>query len=79
MNKPELDVWRFDALANVPTMLWGSKPIARVLGVSEATIRRWANEPGIPIYKPAGTGRYFARLHELESWLQRKNRPDVKR
>lgn len=69
---PKLDALRFDALAGVPNKLWGSRDIARALGVSESTVRRWADLPEVPIYKPAGTGRLFCYRHEIEAWLKRK-------
>lgn len=67
---PPLDQWRFDALVGGPEKLWGLVCIAQSLGVSESTVRRWAEEPGVPIYQPSGTGRYFALRSELNQWLK---------
>lgn len=49
--------------------LWGAPMIAEALGVSVDTVRKWARDPAIPIYRPNG---YFARRSELERWLRTK-------
>lgn len=54
-----------------PRKLWGAPAIARVLGVSEDTVRKWAREDGVPIYSPRPR-TYFARREELEAWLRTK-------
>jgi hypothetical protein len=50
--------------------IWGLPHIAMVLGVSVDTARRWARKPGVPIYQPEGTGKYFAFRGELLAWLR---------
>ena len=70
--RPVLDPLRFDTIVGVPNKLWGSREIARALGVSESTVRRWAEIPEVPIYKPAGTGRMFCYRNEIEVWLKSK-------
>lgn len=72
MNMPKLDPLRFDSMVGVPNKLWGSREISRALGVSESTVRRWAEIPEVPIYRPAGTGRLFCYRIEIETWLKRK-------
>jgi hypothetical protein len=52
-----------------PEKLWGAPAIARALGVSVDTVRNWASDPSVPIYRPKG---YFARRSELEQWLKTK-------
>lgn len=69
---PPLDRWRFDSLASGPEKIWGLEGIAKVLGVSVSTARRWAELPEVPIYRPAGVGSYFAVRTELIAWLRRK-------
>lgn len=69
-TKPKLDQFRFDAIVQTPNKLWGAVEIARVLGCSVASVYRWAEEPGVPIYRPGG--RYFAYRNELERWLKSK-------
>ncbi|MFJ1293235.1 hypothetical protein [Paracoccus yeei] len=36
------------------------------------TARTWAKMDGVPIYRPAGTGSYFAFRTELLAWLRTK-------
>ncbi|SFP62999.1 helix-turn-helix domain-containing protein [Tranquillimonas alkanivorans] len=69
-HHPPLDRWRFDAIASGPEKLWGLEEIARALGVSIDTARRWARRADVPIYKPAG--RYFAVRSELNAWLRQR-------
>ncbi|MEQ8291870.1 MAG: DNA-binding protein [Marinovum algicola] len=68
-----LDPRRFDALVGGTEKLWGLACIARFLGVSESTVRRWAVDPDVPIYKPQGVGTYFALRSELCAWLRGKS------
>lgn len=69
MNKPELTPERLDALLiGRPEKLWGAPAIAQALGVSVATVYRFALDPACPIYRPGG--RYFAYRSELENWLR---------
>lgn len=67
---PPLDRWRFDALAPGPEKIWGLDAIAKALGVSTSTARRWAEHDAVPIYRPAGVGAYFALRSELLAWLK---------
>lgn len=69
---PPLDRWRFDSIAAGPEKIWGLEAIAKVLGVSAATARRWAKLAEVPIYKPCGAGSYFALRSELIVWLKAK-------
>ena len=55
--------------------IWGLPHIAQVMGVSEATVRRWAKIPGVPIYRPSGQGSYVAFMGELRAWLRTKAEP----
>lgn len=66
----------FDALARDtharegrPEKLWGAATIARALGVSTDTVKAWAEDPDVPIYRPKG---YYAVRSELERWLKTK-------
>lgn len=52
--------------------LWGLPTIAKVLAVSVDTARAWAQKPEVPIYRPTGTGCYFAFHGELMAWLRSK-------
>ena len=70
MEHPPLGPAQFDAITSGPQKLWGLEEIARALGVSVETVRRWAHLDDVPIYKPAG--RYFAVRSELNAWLRRK-------
>lgn len=72
-TRAELNALRFDALVSGPEKLWGLGCIARAIGVSESTVRRWADEPDVPIYQPSGAGRYFALRSELNLWLKRRS------
>ncbi|GGL58448.1 helix-turn-helix transcriptional regulator [Wenxinia marina] len=63
------DLRPYKAIDAGPERLWGLNEIAAALGVSRDSVKRWANKPGVPIYKPAGTGRYFALRSELDEWL----------
>lgn len=72
MKGQALDPRRFDALIGGAEKIWGLASIARTLGVSESTVRRWAVDPEIPIYKPRGVGTYFAQRSELCAWLKEK-------
>lgn len=55
-------------LVGKPERLWGAPAIAQALGVSVATVYRFAAETDCPIYRPGG--RYFAYRSELENWLR---------
>lgn len=50
--------------------IWGLPYIAKVMGVSEATARKMAKQPGVPIYRPTGSGSYVAFTGELKAWLR---------
>ncbi|MFD1341466.1 helix-turn-helix transcriptional regulator [Litorisediminicola beolgyonensis] len=69
-DHPPLDRWRFDAITTGPEKLWGLETIARALGISVSTARRWAKNPRIPIRKVEGAG-YLAIRSELNAWLSR--------
>ncbi|ATQ55334.1 DNA-binding protein [Paracoccus yeei] len=71
-DRPPLDRWRADALLDPERKLWGLPLIAEALGVSIDTARTWAKMDGVPIYRPAGTGSYFAFRTELLAWLRTK-------
>lgn len=71
-ERPPLDRWRADALLDPERKLWGLPLIAEALGVSIDTARTWAKMDGVPIYRPAGTGSYFAFRTELLAWLRTK-------
>jgi hypothetical protein len=69
---PVLDRWRADEILEPERPIWGLPTIAKVLGVSVDTARRWAKEPAVPITQPEGSGSYFAYKSELVSWLRQK-------
>lgn len=69
---PTLDRWRVDALLEPEKKLWGLNQIANVLGVSIDKARDLAKHPEVPIYRPAGSGSYFALRSELLNWLRNK-------
>lgn len=60
---------RFDATMQMakPEKIWGAPAIAAALGVSVATVYRFAIEAECPIAKRGG--RYFAIRAELDAWL----------
>lgn len=67
---PEITPNHFDRIASAkPEKLWGAPAIAAALGISVDTVREWARDPSVPIYRPRG---YFARRTELEAWLRTK-------
>lgn len=68
-DMPPLDRWRADAVLEPDRKLWGLPQIAEVLGVSVDTARKWARDPAVPIYQPAGSGSHFAFRNELRAWL----------
>lgn len=70
---PALDRHRFDAMLSGPEKIWGVKAIAQAIAVSESSVRRWAKEDGVPIYRPAGSNSYFAFRSELQTWLRSKS------
>lgn len=69
-NHPPLDSWRFDAVTAGPERIWGQEAIARAIGKSVASVRRYASRPDVPIYRPGG--QYFALRSELNAWLRTK-------
>lgn len=71
-DRPPLDRWRADGILEPERKLWGLPLIAETLGVSVDTARTWAKLDGVPIYRPAGTGSYFAFRTELLAWLRTK-------
>ena len=69
---PPLDRWRFDAIAAGPEKLWGLTAIASALGVSVDKARKLAQCDEVPIYRPPGSGSYFATRTALNAWLRQK-------
>lgn len=67
---PPLDRWRADKLLEPERKLWGLPHIAQVLGVGVDKARMLAHDPNVPIYRPIGSGRYFALRSELMAWLR---------
>jgi excisionase family DNA binding protein len=59
-----------EAVKSLPRRIWGATALAEILGVSVDTVRRLADDPTSPIYRPSG--RYFAFRHEIEAWLRTK-------
>lgn len=47
----------------------GWKGIARHLGVSVRTARRWADELGLPVVRGAGV-MVFAKAQEVDDWVR---------
>ena len=72
-DNPPLDRWRVDNLLEPERPIWGLPHIARILGVSRDTARRWAKDPEIPIHQPSGAGQHFAFHSELMTWLRSKS------
>ncbi|WP_240540179.1 DNA-binding protein [Paracoccus sp. pheM1] len=72
MEQPPLDRWRADAVLDPERKIWGLGQIAEVLGVSVDKARALAKLPEVPIYRPAGSGSYFAFRSELMTWLRGK-------
>lgn len=70
IDKPQLDRFRFDALAEPDRKLWGLGQIAEAIGVSVKKARRLAMTEGVPIYRPVGSNTYFAWRSELQAWLR---------
>ncbi|WP_246071174.1 hypothetical protein [Paracoccus haeundaensis] len=46
--------------------------IAETLGVSVSKARDLASRPEVPIFRPEGSGSYFAFRSELMAWLRGK-------
>ncbi|WP_127113046.1 DNA-binding protein [Shimia sediminis] len=69
---PPLTADRFDAITKGTEHIWGLTGIAHALGISEATARRYAARPNVPIYKPEGTKKYYATRTELNHWLRNR-------
>jgi hypothetical protein len=69
---PPLDRWRADEVLEGDGKLWGLPHIAKVLGVSVDKARDLAKAEGVPIYRPEGSGSYFAFRSELMAWLRTK-------
>lgn len=61
-----------DAILEPDRKLWGLPMIAEALGVSVSKARDLASQPSVPIYRPAGSGSYFAFKSELMAWLRGK-------
>lgn len=59
---------KYEIAVGKPEKLWGAPAIAQALGVSVATVYRFALETDCPIYRPSA--RYFAYRSELENWLR---------
>ena len=58
-------------LVGKPEKIWGAPAIAQALGVSVATVYRFAVDRDCPISKKGG--RYFAARADLNDWLKRKD------
>ena len=71
-ESPPLDRWRVDELLEPARPIWGLPAIAKMLGVSVDKARELAKQDGVPIYKPCGSGQYFAFRSEIVEWLRTK-------
>lgn len=69
VDRPPLDRYRFDSCLAGSETIWGLEAIARCLGVSVSTARRWARKQDVPIYRPCGV-KYFAMRSELLAWMR---------
>lgn len=63
-----------------PRPLNGWRAIAEYLGRNQSTVKRWANDGGLPVHRPKGSAArkgvpVYAFAHELDTWL-RGHRPD---
>ena len=70
---PPLDPWRLDGILEPDRKLWGLPLIAAALNISVDKARELAGRQGVPIYRPAGSGSYFAFKSELMAWLRGKS------
>lgn len=70
---PPLDPWRLDGILEPERKLWGLPMIAAFLNVSVDKARVLADLPDVPIYRPVGSGSYFAFKSELMAWLRGKS------
>lgn len=68
----ENDRIRLDEYSLGTEKLWGLPAIAKFLGLSVHAVRDLAQQPDVPIFKPAGGNRYFAVRSELWRWLRTK-------
>lgn len=71
-NAPKLTPRIADEVLAGDRKIWGAEAIAAFLGVSVDTVYDLAKEPGVPISKPPGSGRYFAFRRDLMAWLRTK-------
>lgn len=69
---PMAETVLIDAMLEPERKLWGLPMIAAFLGVSVDKARDLAQTEGVPIYRPAGSGTYFAFRSELLAWLRGK-------
>ncbi len=55
-----------------PRYLNGQKAICGYLGCSRSTLKRWIQEQGLPVYRPAHTkrGRVVASVQALDRWMK---------
>ena len=74
--KDDLDV------RHQPKPLNGWRAIADYLGRNQSTVKRWANDGGLPVHRPKGSVSrkgvpVYAFAHELDIWLrgQRLDQP----
>lgn len=70
---PPLDPWRLDGILEPDRKLWGLPMIAAAVNISVDKARLLADKPDVPIYRPAGSGTYFAFKSELMAWLRGKS------
>jgi hypothetical protein len=58
-----------------PKPLNGWRAIADYLGRNQSTVKRWANDGGLPVHRPKGSASrkgvpVYAFAHELDTWLR---------
>lgn len=58
-----------------PKPLNGWRAIADYLGRNQSTVKRWANDGGLPVHRPQGSAArkgvpVYAFAHELDTWLR---------
>lgn len=54
----------------MPERLLTIEDVARQLSLTPYTVRRWARERRIPMFKPPRAKRYIIRESEFTAWLE---------
>lgn len=53
-----------------------SKEVAKYLGVSVGTVRKWVHEEGLPVLKFPGRRKWLFKKEYVDAWMEKRTNID---